>query len=110
VPKITRAASLSTTARSPRKRPAEAGRFPYSIAIFVILTTSTIPIAATIPVWLNDDDLIATTSKLSIPTPITITTVSVVNTDTGTAGANAELNALCGRRSGTKQGGGSNNS
>jgi hypothetical protein len=59
---------------------------------------------------LNDDDLIATTSKLSIPTPITITTVSVVNTDTGTAGANAELNALCGRRSGTKQGGGSNNS
>jgi hypothetical protein len=96
---------------TPKKRPAEAGRFPYSITIFVILTTSTIPIAATIPVWLNDDDLIPTTSKLSIPTPITITTVTVVNTDTSTTtGANAELNALSGRRSGTKQGGGSNNS
>jgi hypothetical protein len=95
---------------TPKKRPAEAGRFPYSIAIFVILTTSTIPIAATIPVWLNDDDLIPTTSKISIPTPIPITTVTVVNTDTGTTGANAELNALSGRRSGTKQGGGSNNS
>jgi hypothetical protein len=94
---------------TPKKRPAEAGRFPYSIAIFVILTTSTIPIAATIPVWLNNDDLIPTTSKISIPTPIPITTVTVVNTDTCTTGANAELNALSGRRSGTKQGGGSNN-
>jgi hypothetical protein len=93
---------------TPKKRPAEAGRFPYSIAIFVILTTSTIPIAATIPVWLNDDDLIPTTSKISIPTPITITTVTVVNTDTSTTGA--ELNALSGRRSGTKQSGGSNSS
>ena len=68
-----------------------------------------LPIAATIPVWLNDDDLIPTTSKISIPTPITITTVTIVNTDTSTTGANAELNALSGRRSGTKQGSGSDN-
>ena len=87
----------------------QAGRFLYSIAIFVVPTTSTIPIAATIPVWLNDDDLIPTTSKISIPTPITITTVTIVNTDTSTTGANAELNALSGRRSGSKQGSGSNN-
>jgi hypothetical protein len=99
----------STTCIRQKKRPAEVGRFLHSIAIFVILITSTIPIAATIPVWLNDDDLIPTTSKLSIPTPITITTVTIVNTDTSTTGANAELNALSGRRSGTKQGSGSNN-
>jgi hypothetical protein len=59
---------------------------------------------------LNDDDLIPTASKISIPTPIPIATVTVVNADTGTTGANAELNALSGRRSGTKQGGGNNNS
>src|ERR1700688_859629 len=35
----------------------QAGRFLYSIAIFVVPTTSTIPIAATILTWLNDDDL-----------------------------------------------------
>jgi len=85
-----------------------AGRFLYSIAIFVIPTTSTIPIAATIPVWLNDDDLIPTASKFSIPTPITVTTVTIVNTDTGATGANAELNALSGRRTGTQQGSRSN--
>jgi hypothetical protein len=70
----------------------------YLIAIFVIPTTSTIPIAATIPVWLNNDDLIPTASKLSILAPITVTTVTIINTDTGTTGANTELNALGGRR------------
>jgi hypothetical protein len=85
-----------------------AGRFLYSIAIFVIPTTSAIPIAATIPVWLNDDDLIPTASKILIPTPITVSTVTIVNTDTGATGANAELNALSGRRTGTQQGSRSN--
>ena len=74
-----------------------------------MLITS-IPITATIPVWLNDDDLIPTASKFSIPTPITVTTVSIVNTDTSTTGANTELNALSRRRTGAQQGGGSNHS
>jgi hypothetical protein len=37
----------------------QAGRFLYSIAIFVVPTTSTIPIAATILTWLNDDEISA---------------------------------------------------
>jgi hypothetical protein len=65
-----------------------------------MLITS-IPIAATIPVWLNHDNLIPTASKFPIPTPVTVTTVTIVNTDTSATGANAELNALSGRRTGT---------
>jgi hypothetical protein len=79
-----------------------AGRFLYSITIFVVPTTSTIPIAATILTWLNDDDLIPTASKISIPTPITVTMVAIVSTDTSATGTNAELNALSGRRTGTQ--------
>jgi hypothetical protein len=86
----------------------QAGRFLYSIAILVMPTTSTIPIAATIPVGLNDDDLIPTPSKISIPTPITVTTVTIVNSDTSPTGANTEFNALSGRRTGTQQGSRSN--
>jgi hypothetical protein len=52
--------------------------------------------------WLNDDDLIPTASKLSIATPITVTTVTIVNADTSATGTNAELNALSGRRTGTQ--------
>ena len=66
--------------------------------------------AAAIPVWLDDNDLIPTAPKILIPTPITVTTVSIVNTDTSTTGANTELNALSGRRTGAQQGGGSNHS
>jgi hypothetical protein len=73
-----------------------------SIAIFVVPTTSTIPIAATILTWLNDDDLIPTASKISIPTPITVTMVAIVNTDPSATGTNAELNALSGRRTDTQ--------
>jgi hypothetical protein len=83
----------------------QADRFLYSIAIFVVPTTSTIPIAATFLTWLNDDDLIPTASKISIPTPITVTTVTmvaIVNTDTSATGTNAELNALSGRRTDTQ--------
>jgi ATP/ADP translocase len=87
----------------------QAGRFLYSIAIFVVPTTS-IPIAATILTWLNDDDLTPTASKIPIPTPITVTTVTmvamvaIVNTQTSATGANAEINALSGRRTGAQQG------
>jgi ATP/ADP translocase len=84
----------------------QAGRFLYSIAIFVVPTTS-IPIAATILTWLNDDDLTPTASKIPIPTPITVTTVTmvaIVNTHTSATGANAEINALSGRRTGAQQG------
>ena len=70
-----------------KKTARQAGRFLYSIAIFVIPTTSTIPIAPTVPVSLNDDDLIPTASKISIPTLITVTTVTIVNTDTRATGA-----------------------
>jgi ATP/ADP translocase len=86
----------------------QAGRFPYSIAIFVVPATSTIPIASTILTWGNDDDLIPTASKISIPTPITVTMVTmvamvaIVNTDTSATGTDAELNALSGRRAGTQ--------
>jgi ATP/ADP translocase len=86
----------------------QAGRFLYSIAIFVVPTTLTVPIAATILTWLNDDDLIPTASKISIPTPITVTTVTmvamvaIVNTDTSATVTNAELNTLSGRRTGTQ--------
>jgi hypothetical protein len=83
----------------------QAGRFLYSIAIFVVPTTSTIPIAAPILTWLNDDDLIPAASKISIPAPITVTTVTmvaIVNTDTSATGSNAKLNALSGRRTGTQ--------
>jgi hypothetical protein len=88
----------------------QVGRFLYSIAIFVVSTTSTIPIAATLT-WPNDDDLIPTASKISIPTPITITTVTmvaIVNTDTSASGTDTELNALSGRRTGTHEGSGCN--
>jgi ATP/ADP translocase len=104
---------LRRTTANGIKTARQAGRFIYSIAIFVVPTTSTIPIAATILTWPNDDDLIPTASKLSIATPITVTTVTVtmvtiVNTDTGATGTNAELNALSGRRTGTQQGSGCN--
>ena len=75
--------------REGQKKARQAGRFLYSIAIFVVSTKSTIPIAAT---WLNDDDLTSTASKISIPTPITVTTVTmvaIVNTDTSATGTNA---------------------
>jgi hypothetical protein len=83
----------------------QAGRFLYSIAIFLVPTTS-IPIAATILTWLNDDDLTPTASKIPIPTPITVTTVAIVNTDT--SATIAEINALSGRRTGAQQGSGCN--
>jgi hypothetical protein len=85
-----------------KKNGPRSGPFLYLIAIFVIPTTSTIPIAATIPVWPNDDDLIPTASKISIPTRITVTTVTIVNTDTSATAANTEFNALSGRRTGTQ--------
>jgi ATP/ADP translocase len=80
----------------------QAGRFLYSIAIFLVPTTS-IPIAATILTWLNDDDLTPTASKIPIPTPITVTTVTtvaIVNTDP--SATIAEINALSGRRTGAQ--------
>jgi hypothetical protein len=91
-----------TPPRWHKKTARPAGRFLYSIAVFVVPITSTIPIAATILTWLNDDDLILTTSKIPIPTPITVTTVTIVNTDTSATVINAELNALSGRRTGTQ--------
>jgi hypothetical protein len=80
----------------------QADRFRYSIAIFVVPTTSHHPNRATILTWLNDDDLIPTSPKISILTPITVTTVAIVNTDTSATGTNAELNALSGRRTETQ--------
>jgi hypothetical protein len=78
-----------------------AGRLPYSVTFFVIVIASAIPVAVTIPVWLNDNDLIPAASKLTIPAPITVTTVTIINSNPSATGANTEFNALGGCRSGS---------
>lgn len=70
------------------------------------MITSVIPVGVTVPAWLNDNDLIPTASKVTVSVPITIstlTTITVINTNPSTTGANTEFNALSRRRTGTQQ-------